>query len=257
MTPIPIALVNMNYCLPAPSGANGSCRGLLTFLFFWVFFYYETVNSDYIYDSLWCRGASSQPRSVVLLVFPIASNWTGLMEQDGTRLLQSLQRERNELLEPQFNITDKQKRCSWSVTYGASLLFSIYRPGLCCLSARTRIISATHTQKIQGNARLETCAGLGVLQQEVEDLRSPFCWSSVRWRNNCWHYSFCLWFVRIVGRGVKGGVVEENNARQFIHQKSASAGSDGVFLSLIDCRPLRKTDGGTVTEKRHLNGWNG
>lgn len=45
MALIPTTLVNMNYCLPALSGANGSCRGLF-------FCYHETVNTDYIYDSL-------------------------------------------------------------------------------------------------------------------------------------------------------------------------------------------------------------
>lgn len=53
------------------------------------FFYHETVNTDYIYDSLWCREATSQPCSVVLPVLPIGSNWTGLMEQDGSCLQQT------------------------------------------------------------------------------------------------------------------------------------------------------------------------
>lgn len=145
---------------------------------------------------------------LVLPVLPIGSNWTGLMEQDGCRLQQmSLQRGLNRLLESHF--TDKQKRRSRNVTSGASLLFSLYRPGLRCLSARTRIISATRTKKIQRNTHLETCVGLGVLQQEVEGLHSTFC-ESVPWRNNSWHYSFCLWFVGAfpvwVGqRGSRGG----------------------------------------------------
>lgn len=179
------------------------------------------------------------------------------MEQDGCRLQQmSLQRGLNRLLESHF--TDKQKRRSRNVTSGASLLFSLYRPGLRCLSARTRIISATRTKKIQRNTHLETCVRLGVLQQEVEGLHSTFC-ESVPWRNNSWHYSFCLWFVGAfpVWGGSKGESRRGTMQRQFIRQKSASAGSDWVFLSLIDCRPLRKTDDGTVTEKRHLNGWNG
>lgn len=44
MTLIPIALVNVNYCLPAPTGRMDPAGGF--------FYYQETVNTDYIYDSL-------------------------------------------------------------------------------------------------------------------------------------------------------------------------------------------------------------
>lgn len=66
-----------------------------------------------------------------------------------------------------------------------------------------------------------------------------------------------LWERSHSGEGQRGDLSRETMQRQFIRRKSASTGSDGVCLSLIDCRPLRKTDGGTVTAKRRLNGWNG
>lgn len=46
MTLIPTALVNVNYCLPAPTGQMDPAG------VFFFFFYQETVNTDYIYDSL-------------------------------------------------------------------------------------------------------------------------------------------------------------------------------------------------------------
>lgn len=81
----------------------------------------------------------------------------------GTRLRRaSLQRGLEGLLAPQFNITDKQKRRS-----GASPLGLLFIAGaLRRLSARARIITATRTKEILRNARLETCMGLEVLQQE-------------------------------------------------------------------------------------------
>lgn len=212
--------------------------------------------------SFGARGATSRPYWVVLPVLTIASNWTGQMEQDGFCLQQtSLQRRLNGPLEPQLNITDKQTRSSRSVTSGAIILFSLYRPGLCCLSACSRVISATRTKKISRKCSFGDPSGVGcplaggggsalVLLIECPAQKQLLT----------------LFFLPVVCRSVPslgGRAVSKEELRrgtmqrQFIRLKSASAGSEGVFLCLINCRLLRNTDRRTVSERRHLNGWNG
>lgn len=79
-------------------------------------------------------GATSRPCCVVLLVLPIGSNWTGLMEQDVscfpsdalTVLQTSLQPGLNRLYEPQFTITEGQNRRSQRITSGVSLLCFLF-----------------------------------------------------------------------------------------------------------------------------------
>lgn len=171
--------------------ANGSSRS---------FFYdQETVNTDYIYDSLWCYGGHVSE----LLC---CSNWTGLMEQDVscfpsdalTVPQTSLQPGLNRLYEPQFTITQGRNRRSQRNTSGVSLLCFLFIiwPSLFAVLLSDKL-NKTHSGNskkcsfgdLRGVRRPPAGGGGGGSVFAILPIQGSGK------KNICWRDSFCLWFA--------------------------------------------------------------
>lgn len=152
MTLIPIALVNMNYCLPAPTNGQMDPAGVFFFL------NQETVNTDYVYDSLWRHRGHISALLSCFTSITNCSNWTGLMDQDVSCFPYDALTVPQTSLQPGLNkavrATIHYYRWSGQVLSESHLwgfLSSIFplSPGLCCLLSRSRINSTKHIAEIQ------------------------------------------------------------------------------------------------------------